>query len=252
MIKNICTLVILLVAVNNYGQNITLLKNNNPKAKDLSHQLNAAKDSILLACKTKILQVDIFNEDFEKIIIIDNYEAKIYLGDIPEGKFVLETKLEDKVVLIGLMRHTDLQTSEIHYNKDINEGKGMMLDESLKVITKVPNKSIAFILTGSKPKHPTYKNQKFYWAVRKINTKSGANRTMQLLDKTSVDRMILKHKEQLKRVAGRHSELMIWEVYDTSKFMEHQVSNPDFFYSLNSDLFNTIPYYSTNNKVVNL
>ncbi len=252
MIKNICTLLVLLSIVNAYGQNFTLLKNFNPKAKELKHNLNASNDSLIIGSETKILQVDIFNEDFEKTIPVDGWAAQIPLNDIPEGKFVIEAKLVDKVFIFGIMRYDDRVDKNSNKNNDIAEGKGMMLDESLNVIKKTPNTSIALILNGSKPKKQTSANQKFYWAVTKINNESGSSKTMQLVDKKTVDRMILKHKLELNSPSGKLNELMVWEVYDTTKFMEHQVSNPDFFYSLTSDLFNTQPYFSTHNKVANL
>ncbi len=252
MIKNICTLLVLLSILSTYGQNFTLLKNFNPKAKELKHNLNASNDSLLLSSKTKILRVDIFNEDFEKIVQVDGLDAQIPLNDIPEGKFVVEAKLDDKIFIFGLMRYDYDIENKSYNNNDIAEGKGMMLDESLNVISKTPNKSIALMLTGAKSKKQTPKKQKFYWAVTKINNESGSSKTMQLVDKKTADRMILKHRLELNSPSGKLNELMVWEVYDTTKFMEHQVSNPDFFYSLTSDLFNTQPYFSTHNKVANL
>jgi hypothetical protein len=68
---------------------------------------------------------------------------------------------------------------------------------------------------------------------------------MKLVDQESVNRMITKNKIEHKGTSGKSNELIVWEVYNTSKFMEHQVSNPKFVYSLNSEYFNTTPYYST-------
>ena len=256
MTKNICTLLILFSTLINYGQNFTLIKNNNPKAKELKHSLNQTKDSLLLGSDTKILHAEIFNEDFEKIVLIDGFKAQISLEHIPEGKFVVEVKLADKVIIMGLMRydiHTDEANSEMSdKNHTIAEGKGMMLDESLNVIKTVPNKSIVFILTGSNAKQQTKKNQKFYWVVTKVNNESGSCKTMKLMDEEAVGRLILRHKQELNSVSGKLNELTVWEVYNTTEFMEHQMTNPNFFYSLTSDLFNTTPYYSTHAKVANL
>lgn len=256
MIKTICTLLVLLSTISSYGQDIFLLKNTNPKAKELKHRLNSAKDSLILGCDTKIIQIDIFNEDYEKIVAIDGYDAQISLEDIPEGKLIVEAKLADKVIVMGLLRlayDNDIaNTSSSLENKDVVEGHGMMLDESLNVIKKKPNKSIAFLLTRVKTKTESSKKTKFYWVVTKVNNEIGSSKTMRLVDKESVDRMILKHKQELNSVSGKLNELTVWEVYDTSKFMERQVLNPDFFYSLSSELFNTTPYYSTHDKVANL
>lgn len=256
MTKNICTLLILFSTLFNYGQNFTLIKNTNPKAKELKHVLNQTKDSLLLASETKILHVEIFNEDFEEIVLIDGYKAQISLEHIPEGKFVVEVKLADKNIIMGLMRYDiDLyeENSELlDNNHTVAEGKGMMLDESLNVIKTVPNKSIVFILTGSNAKKQTKKNPKFYWVVAKVNNESGSCKTMKLMEEDAVRRVILKHKQELNSVSGKLNELTVWEVYNTTEFMEHQMTNPNFFYSLTSDLFNTTPYYSTHAKVANL
>lgn len=257
MIKNICTLLILFSTVISYGQNFTLLKNNNPKAKELKHSLNHANDSLILGCETKIIQVEIFNEDYEKKIIVDDFKSQISLRDIPEGKFVVETKLDDKIIVLGLMRYdfineTTSNSTRLGDKKDTAGGKGMMLDDKLNIVKSSPNKSIAFILTRTKTKTHTSKKQKFYWVVTKINNESGSSKTMKLANKESVDRMILKHKQELNSVSGKLNQLTIWEVYNTSKFMEQQMLNSEFFYSVTSDVFNTTPYYSTHTKVANL
>lgn len=256
MIKNISTLLILFSTLINYGQNFTLLKNNNPKAKELKHNLNFTKDSLILGSETKILQVEIFNEDFEKMIKVENFETQISLNDIPEGKFVVETKLVDKIIILGLLRYDyineTVNISATTEKRNIAEGNGMMLDESLNIIKKTPNKSIEFILTGSTAKRNNNKKQKFYWVLTKINSESGSSKTMKLVDKKSVDRLILKHKQELNSTSGKLNELVVWEVYNTSKFMEQQMLNPEFFYSITSDVFNTTPYYSTQIKVTNL
>lgn len=255
MIKNISTLLVLFITVISYGQNLTLIKNTHPKAKDLKHSLNFAKDSLLLGCETKILKVDIFNEDYEKTVIVEAFKTQISLKDIPVGKFVIETRLVDKIIVIDLIKYQDNNISNSEKLLDISdiiEGKGMMLDENLNIVSKLPSKSIEFILTGVKTKKHKNKKHKLYWTLTKINNESSSSKTMKLVNKESTDRMILKHKQELNSVSGKLNELTVWEVYNTTKFMEHQLLNPDFFYSLDSDLFNTTPYYETENNVQNL
>lgn len=256
MIKKICTLLVLLSAVNSFGQNIILLRNTNPKAKELKHNLNSAKDSLILGSDTKILQVDIFNEDYEKTVLIDDFKTQIFLEDIPEGKFVVEAKLVDKIIIMGLMRNdysnkTANSSTSLH-NEDIAEGKGMMLDDELNVIKSAPHKSIEFLLTRGKTTNHTSKSQKFFWTETQVNNESGSSRTMKLADQKSVDKMILRHQLELNSSSGKLNKLTVWEVYNTGKFMENQVSNPDFVYSSSTDLFNTTPYYSTNGNNQNL
>lgn len=251
MIKNISTLLILFSTIINYGQNFTLIKNKHPKAKELIHHLNSTRDSLMLECEAKILKVDIFNEDYEKVVTVEDFKIQISLKDVPVGKFVIEAKLIDKIIVMDLIRQNTICKASLTKNETA-EGKGMMLDESLNVISKSPNKSIEFILTGVKAKKQITKKQRFYWVLTKVNNESGSSKTMRLLNKVYVDRLILKHKQELNSVSGKLNKLTVWEVYNTTKFMEHQMLNPDFFYSLHSDLFNTTPYYATENTVQNI
>ena len=75
---------------------------------------------------------------------------------------------------------------------------------------------------------------------------------MKLVDKESVDRMIKNNKLENNSVTGRLNELTVWEVYNTSKFMRNQMSNPNFIYSSTSDLFNVVPYYSKESSLQSL
>ncbi len=253
MFKNICTLLILLSSVITYGQNITLLRNFNPKAKELKHSLNDSRDSLIMGCENTILKVEIFNEDYEKSILIEGFKIKIALNDLPIGKFVVEAKLIDKNIIMDLIKydHFDEKSSseESIGMKEVAEGKGMMLDENLHIIKSSPNRSIEYILTRGKRKKDTNKKQKFYWTVNQINNDLGSSKTMKLVNQKSVDKMIKKNKLEHNSVSGRLNELTAWEVYNTTKFMKNQVSNPDFIYSQTSDLFDVVPYYTKENSL---
>lgn len=149
MIKNITTLIVLLFTLYNYGQNIILVKNTNPKAKELQHNLNFTKDSLILKCSSKIKKIDIFNEDHEETFEVDAYSKVVSLNEIPTGNYIVEVKLSDKRILIDLIKHPknkEITTSKSRLKKII-EGKGMMLDENLNLITSSPHKSIESILT---------------------------------------------------------------------------------------------------------
>jgi len=256
MFKNVCTLLILLSSIIIYGQNFTLLKNYNPKTKELKHSLNKTRDSLIMECDKSILKVEIFNEDFEKIITINDLNAQIALHDIPVGKFVVEAKLADKIIIMNLIKHDYFDKNSNSTmsldTKEIAEGKGMMLDENLNVIKSSSNTSIEFILTRGKRKTNTHKKQKFYWIVNEVNNKIGSSKSMKLVDKESVDRMIKNNKLENNSVSGSLNELTVWEVYNTSKFMRNQMSNPNFIYSLTSDSFNVVPYYSKESSLQSL
>ncbi|WP_417861037.1 hypothetical protein [Winogradskyella sediminis] len=256
MIKNISILLVLLLTHFSYSQNITLLQNTHPKAKELKHHLNATKDSLVLECNSKIKKVEIFNEDYEQIIIVDTPKTQISLRDIPIGNFIVEAKLTEKIIVMDLVKYNDLynisNANSSHNTEQIAEGKGMMLDEELKVIKSAPKKSIAFILTRGNSGMQPKKHQKYFWTETQINNDSGSSKTMRLVDQKSVETMIYRHKIETNSDSGRLNTLTVWEVYNKSKFMEQQVSNPDFVYSVATDIFNPTPYYSTGNNLQSL
>ena len=252
MTKNISTLLILFLTLFSYGQNITLLKNTHPKAQELKHHLNSTKDSLILASENKILAVEIFNEDYEKIIKIEANNAQISLREMPVGKFVVETKLTDKIILMDIIKYDDFNDISNTEADNTVEGKGMMLDEKLNIIKSSPKNSIEFILTRVKGKKQKTLDKKLFWTVNHIINERGSSKTMKLVDQESVNRMILQHKVQRNCDSGKLNELTIWEVYDTSKFMENQVVDPDFVYTNSTDSFNTTPYFATSTELQNL
>ncbi|WP_179349609.1 hypothetical protein [Winogradskyella pacifica] len=256
MIKNISILLVLLLTSISFGQNTVLLQNTNPKAKELKHNLNATKDSLMLSCDSKILKVEIFNENYEQLIIVDANTIQISLKDIPNGNYIIETRLDEKIIPIDLIKHDDYNDashSSLYPNlEQIIEGKGMMLDEELKVIKSSPNKSIEFILTRGKTKSHSTENQKYFWTETQIINESGSSKTMRLADQKSVDKMIHRHKLEINSDSGKLNKLTVWEVYNKGAFMENQVSNPEFVYSSSTDLYNHTPYYSTANSIQNL
>jgi len=247
-------LLISFVTLFTFGQNATLLKNYNPKVKELKHNLNTTKDSLLLDCEKTIHQVDIFNEDFEKIITVDSNSSKIALNDMPEGKFVVEVKLVDKIVVMHLVIYQNIRNSftSTSDRKEIAEGVGMMLDEGLNVIKRPPNMSLEYLLNNGKVKTHTPKSKKLYWTVFRVNNEISSSKTMRLVDKTTAERMIITHKLEHQSPLGTRNQLIIWEVYDTTKFMEQQLVNPDFVYSVTSEHFNTTPYFSSEQSGQNM
>ena len=256
MKNKIFTLLILCSSIIASGQNATLLKNYNPKVKELKHLLNPAKDSLILECETTILKVDFHNEDYEKVSIIESNHAKIALNDMLEGKFVVEVKLIDKIVVMHVIIHQDFNDTftsiTVSNQKEIVEGRGMMLDEGLNVITSAPKISLEYILNRGNVKAQTQKSKTLYWTVIRVNNESGSHKTMRLVDKKAADRMILRNKSEHHSALGKHNELTVWEVYNTSKFMEHQLENPDFIYAINSEYFNTTPYFTSKQTGQNL
>ncbi|BAO74923.1 hypothetical protein [Winogradskyella sp. PG-2] len=250
MIKKIYTLLILCSTVFGYGQHITLLKNYNPKAQELKHSLNHSRDSLLMECESTILKIEIFNEDYEKTTIVDAPEIKISLIDLPAGKFVIEAKLVDKSIIMDLIKY-DFEYKKSTQSKEVAEGKGMMLDENLKLIKSTPKRSIESLLTRGKRKKITDRKQKYYWVINEVNNDLGARKTMKLVNQESADKMIKRNRLENNSVVGKLNELTVWEVYNTQQFMKRQISNPDFVYSSSSDFFNVDPYYSKETSIQN-
>jgi hypothetical protein len=123
---------------------------------------------------------------------------------------------------------------------------GLTRDKNIK--SNVSHHSIEFLLSGRKPKQVSNKNQKFYWTLAIVNTGDTSNRTMQLANQKTVDKMISKHKLEIKTFNARRNELIIWEVYDKTKFLEQQFANPDYINSSVSSFFDVSPYYTLENN----
>lgn len=240
MFKKICTLLILFSSVIISGQNITLLKNTNPKVKELKHSLNTSRDSLIMECEKTIYKVEIFNEDYEKIIIVEDFKSQIPLLDLPAGEFIVEAQLVDKIVVMKIIRYNDITNSTITSSKK-EAGKKENLSTN----------SIEFLLSTGNNKKLNNKNQKFYWTLNQINNGNSSSKTMKLVDQESLDRMILKNKLEQSRAEGKLNELIAWEIYNTSKFMKQQVSDNSYIFSQVSDFFNTAPYYTTENNSQN-
>ena len=253
MIKRIYTLLILISTFTGYSQDVVLLKNYNPKVKELDHNLNYNRDSLLLGSENKIIKVDIFNEDYDQTYDIKDFQTRIPIYNLPKGKFVVEVQLMDKIVEMHIVKHhsnnnlTD-SSSRID-NKSIVEGQGMMLDEKLNVIKSPPKNSIEFLLTRSKTNKPRRVKQKFFWIIQEVSNGNKSYKSMKLVDERAVTKMISKNKLISETNYGKLNKLSVWEVYDTTKFVKKQTINPNYINSSSSDLFNVEPYYMSSENL---
>ncbi len=246
MITRICTLFIFFSTFISYSQDVTLLKNFNPKVKELKHDLNYSKDSLSLKCESKIMKVDIFNEDYEQSFEIKDFQTLIPLKDIPVGKFVVEVYLTNKIAEMHIIKHNlDNSLTRSERGIDIAEGQGMMLDEELNVIKSPPKNSIEFLLTRSKANQSSRVKQKFFWVILEVNTGNNSYKSMKLVNESIATKMISRNKLVRKTSYGKLNKLSVWEIYNKTEFMKKQASNPDYINSSSSDLFNVVPYYMT-------
>ncbi|MCT4628929.1 hypothetical protein [Winogradskyella sp.] len=235
------TILLLLLTSFIYGQKSTLLKNINYRATELHHSLNKTEDTLILKGDYTIDKVEIFNNDFEKVYLINNKKTKIPLHDIPVGRFVTEVKTNNKLIIITLLRHENLgdlpKTSEIEENNNLTETYTYHNNAEGKMLTNTKTKEATI--------HPTPKTVRFYWIVKHINKGHSSSKKMRIGDKGVVDKMIAQHKIDLKSKAGKNNKLTIWEVYDTSKFLRFKRQNPDYANVDKADCFNINPFYKS-------
>jgi len=232
------TIALLLLSVLSYAQKSTLIQNINVRAKELKHNLNKSGDSIILESKSHIDKVSIFNSGFEKKFIVEQNTAKIPLNNIPVGRFVTEVKLNNKLIIITLLRHEVLTTikksitakttksmSSESLLASQNEANGKMRVKKAEIIKK-PNKKV-----------------RFYWIVNKIYKGHSSRKIMKIGDREAVSKMIAQNKIDHKTKSGKYNELTIWEVYDTTKFMRFKRQNPNYANAKDADSFNVTPFF---------
>lgn len=237
------TALLLLLAPFIYGQKSTLLKNINYRASELYHSLNKTGDTLILKGERTIDRVEIFNNDFQKAYIVNSLDTKIPLNDIPSGRFVTEVKVKDKLIIITLLRHQDLEEEQEITAVETNEKSSIYGQSTYQ--NKAEGKSIPNLETEETLSKPLKKSVKFYWIVKHINKGHSSSKKMRIGDKEIVDQMIAQHMIDLKSKAGKNNKLTIWEVYDTSEFMRFKREHPDYATVKEADCFNTDPFYKS-------
>lgn len=237
------TILFLFLTSLSFSQNATLLKNVDFRAKELKHNLNKTGDTLILESTRTISKVTIFNSAYEKLFLVNKNATKIPIADLPIGRFVTEVKIHEKLIIITLIQHKQLNkklaTTTQQTTKALEEGDKIAFKsqaESNKVSTANTE-----ALLETKPK----KVVKFYWIVKHINKGHSSSKKMRFGDQAIVDKMIAQHQIDLKTKAGKHNRLTIWEVYDTSKFLRFKRQNPNYANTKVSDCFNTNPFYKS-------
>ncbi|MBL85910.1 MAG: hypothetical protein CMO82_04545 [Winogradskyella sp.] len=240
------TILLLFLAPFIHGQKSTLLKNINYRASELHHSLNKTGDTLILRGERNIDKVEIFNSDFQKAYIVNSLDTKISLADIPVGRFVTEVKVNDKLIIITLLRHETFEEKiETTETTEIDTEEQNSIFRQSTYENKSEGKSIASSDVKEKLEEPTKKPVRFYWIVKQINKGHSSSKKMRIGDKEVVDKMIAQHKIDLKSKAGKHNKLTIWEVYDTSKFLRFKRQNPNYATLKKADCFNTNPFYES-------
>jgi hypothetical protein len=223
-----------------YGQQITFYKNSNYQADILHQSLNKEGDRLVLVSKSvQIIKVEIFNENYSELIEIDSTKAEINLKALPLGNFVIQAKLDQKWIVMYLEKKEDLIITSSKLKKKNN---------SVKIASSHPKLNLRDdqSVTSIQKPFKTIKEDDsfFYWVVSESNSSFGSSKTMRLEYKEDVEKLISKAKLELKTAIGKNNKLIVYEIYDRSKFMTKQLRNTEYYKSETSTVFNVVPVYA--------
>lgn len=232
MFQRIFILFFLISTLFSFGQKTTFEENINYKARLLKQEFNENNDSLTLSSDKIITQVDIFNDDYIETIDINDNEANINLGELPLGEFVIQARVEKKRIIMYVTR-TELLDHNISNTRSINNSPTEI--EATVKIQEQSNAEKKFITAG-------------YWVIYERNSKMGSYKSMRLEDEYVVKKMIARNRLELNTDIGKNNKLLVFEVYNTSEFMRNQLKNTDYINSEDSEIFNNIPFYISENQ----
>ncbi|WCO02178.1 hypothetical protein [Psychroserpens ponticola] len=214
-----------------YGQEITFQKNVNYKASTLLQNLNKNRDSLLLESKNKqISQVDIFNENFSQSIDVYSNKTKIDLKTLPVGDFVIQAIVDKNLIIMYLHKNKTMKIASSDQMGNIIVDKEIASNHNANIIGKE-------------------ENHLYYWVVSESNSNFGSSKSMTLVYREDVAKLISKNKLELKSGVGKDNKLLVYTIYNKSKFMNKQFRNPKYYKSAEeSKFFNAEPYYASNNE----
>ena len=175
--KKGCAILFLILTFCCYGQNSTLLQNIDFRAEELEHSLSKTGDTLILNSERTIDKVDIFNGNLEKTFIINDTSTKISLDEFPNGRYVTQVKVHDKLIIITLLRHSasDKSLAKIE-KKDLEED---FSDSNLEIKNSSEGKQLKANLSTKVP----IKIVKFYWIVKNINKGHSSSKQMRIGNK---------------------------------------------------------------------
>ncbi|WP_456439616.1 hypothetical protein [Psychroserpens sp.] len=279
MTKNTYILAFLLCSILSYGQQVTFHENTNYRANVLHQSLDEDGKHLLLESKTEqITKVDIFNNDFSEIIDVYSNNTKIDINILPLGNFVIQARIGQKRIIMYLEKSNDVKIAasnqkevELNINnlpsQQISNKISKEKNEDVKIASsdqKVENtvnkgvkpSTIGNVVIADNEKHAyvvsesnkiTKKNNSsFYWVVSESNSGFGSSKSMRLEYKEDVAKLISKVKLELKSNVGKNNILLVYEVYNRSKFMTKQLRNSVYYKTEKSNFFNVVPIYASN------
>ncbi|NRD23915.1 hypothetical protein HNV10_11715 [Winogradskyella litoriviva] len=239
MIKKYSLFVFITVTLFSYSQEINFQKNDNSTATELLvvQKLNKSGDSLILESeKLKIRQVDILNDNYFETIKIDSIKTKIGLNKLPVGNYVIQARIKKHWIVMYFEKTKDLAKG-----LNIIDNKNNTKLNLVSIETKdLKNDSI-------NSKQNLYKKNTMYWVVYETNSPFSTTKTMSLKYPEEIDDLIAKIKLDVKSKSGENNKLLVYEVYNTSEFMNMQLKNRLYYKNTKSDYFNVIPLYSSEN-----
>lgn len=235
----------MLCSILGYSQQITFYENVNYRANTLLQSLNKSEDSLLLESKTaQILKVDIFNDDFSESIEVFSNSTKINLKTLPIGSFVIQAKVDKQWIIMYLEKTEEDKITSTHNHEDIK------ITSTHKSTKAIDNTVITSSSQSKSNKITKKENSLYYWVIIESNSSFGSSKSMRLEYKDGVERLISKNKLELKSNVGKNNTLIIYEVYNKSKFMDNQFRNPTFYKSEDASKFlNIKPLYASNEAI---
>ncbi|MCB0382559.1 MAG: hypothetical protein KDD05_04465 [Psychroserpens sp.] len=237
MIRRFYIIAFTLLSLYSYGQNIIFQPNINHKAQILKQNLNLTQDSLLLESKKTIKQVDIFNNDFLKSITVDSTKTAIALNKLPIGKFIIKARIDRKRIVMYLEKrsHNDKIIASTPKSKT-QDTEHTSSTQSISEISK--------------------DNNSLYWVVYESNNGFGSHKSMSLKNIEDVNKMITQIKLEVQSKVGKNNKLLVYEIYNRSKFMTKQLRNHNYYKTHKSRFFNVIPIYDslkeTKNKKIKI
>ena len=246
----------MLYSILSYGQQITFYKNINYRASLLEQNLNEGRDSLVLkSTGDPIQKVEIFNKNFSKSYDVANHKTKIDLKTLPLGSFVIQARMGEKWIVMSIKKNEEPKIAlsgkkEANKEKDIDYNS-VAFEHKSHNISSIDQKAKEIDYKGInppnlKPDDNLKKKSSIYcWVVSESNSSFGSNKSMRLEYKEDIAKLISKNKLELKSSVGKNNKLLIYEIYNTTKFMPNQLKNPVYYKSEKSEFFNVVPVYAS-------
>ncbi len=230
MLKFYTTFAFIYITTFSFGQHIMFQQNVNPKAQVLQQILNDEQNSLVLETDSETFhQVNIFNNEFSESYDVQNNKTTIDLTTLPLGNYIVQAKLDNKRIIMYLEKSKDLKQMSTKTNVvDVISEEDIQTKHITKNITKK-------------------KKANYYWVISESNSNFGSKRSMRLEYKADIEKLISKHKLELRSGSGKDNTLVIYAIHNKSKFMNKQFRNPEYYETTDaSKHIDAEPYYASN------